>query len=69
MRNSFHVVQEQNHNSLTKISSYNFPLQCQEVEWDEVQWERNSKKFLKGQTSIPLALSGCNRFRDVILAK
>lgn len=26
-------------------------------------------KFLKGQTSIPLALSGCNWFRNVILAK
>lgn len=27
MINSFHVVQEQNHNSLTRTSSYNLPLQ------------------------------------------
>ena len=43
MRNSFHVVQEQNHSSLTKTSSYNFPREGQEVGWDEVQWERNSE--------------------------
>lgn len=62
MINSFHVVQEQNHNSLTRTSSYNLPLQ---VLWG--QWRWGEEMGIGGEGTYPAP--GCyNWFRYVILA-